>query len=264
MLLVLLAAGCHALHNREAGPSSGLPDEAELRPNLVSAGKTADMQVAMGRLFERKGDIDTATAAYQAAIRHDPNRADALLRLGVLYDRQGRFAESAGFYRTALEKSPGNADIFCCAGYSHYLQGHWQEAEMNLRQALAIDGGHRRAHNNLGLLLACTNRPDEALNEFRLAGCTQADAQANLGFALALDGHLPEAQACYQQALRANPRSSAAQTGLQKLERLLAKQGPGSDSAPSTLSAEIGAASAIVAPEKYPPETALVVADVAP
>src|SRR5215210_8056882 len=132
-------------------------------------------------------------AAYQDALRRDAHRADAYLRLAVLHDRQGQFQESAGLYQQALTARPGDPDIYSDKGYSLYLQRRWVEAEMSLRQAIVLRPDHARAHNNLGLVLAHTGRPDLAMIEFGQGGCTEADARINLAYALTLERHWPEA-----------------------------------------------------------------------
>ena len=139
------------------------------------------MQVAMGRTAELGGDLDTAMAAYNEALKNDPHRADANQRLAVVHDRLGRFQESAGYYAKALAAAPGDAEIFCDKGYSLYLQRRWAEADMCLRQAIALKPKLARAHNNLGLLLARDDKVDEALAEFRAAGCRPAEAHQNVG-----------------------------------------------------------------------------------
>src|SRR5262245_45190481 len=154
----------------------------------LNAEQVADVQHALGRSVEQAGEVKEAEAYYQEAVKRDPKRADAWLRLAVLHDRQGKFTESAEMYRRALAARPGDPAAYCNLGYSYYLQGRTAEAEMNLRQAIALRPDHRHAHNNLGLVLARSGRPEEALEEFRRAGCTEADAHNNLAFALTLEG----------------------------------------------------------------------------
>jgi tetratricopeptide (TPR) repeat protein len=94
---------------------------------------------------------------------------------------------------------------------------------MNLRQALALAPEHRRAHNNLGLVMARTGRSEDALAEFRKGGCGAADSHANLAFALTLQRQWPEARQHYQLALNADPHSASARKGLDEVSALLAK-----------------------------------------
>ena len=185
--------------------------------------QVADVQVALGRSLERQGATVRAMAAYNEALRADPSRADAALRLATLYDKDGKFKEGLPFYQKALAAYPGDPDIFCDMGYSLYLQGRLVEAEINLRQALALAPDKARAHNNLGLVLAASDRSEEALAEFRRAGCPEADAQINLAFALTLENKWAEAHKRYQMALAVDASSAAARKGLQELDTALGK-----------------------------------------
>ena len=74
-----------------------------------------------------------------------------------------------------------------------------------------------RAHTNLGLLLARTDRRDKAMTEFARAGCTEAEARANLAFALTLEQKPDEARQQYELALAVDSTSKAAQKGLDAL-----------------------------------------------
>jgi Tfp pilus assembly protein PilF len=217
-------AGCRHPGAPE-GPTSLLTAGGKERTELNPA-QMADVQVAYGRSLEKRGEQDQALARYFEAVQHDPGRADAWHRLAVLHDRQGKFTESAEMYGKALRLQPGDPDLYCDMGYSLYLQKRWAEAEMNLRQALALRPDHARARTNLGLLLARAGRADEALAEFRKAGCGEADARVNLAFALTLEGRCPEAREHYRQALAADPSSAPARKGLEKLEAVLAKTAP--------------------------------------
>jgi Tfp pilus assembly protein PilF len=219
-------AGCQSVEskqkltgNRSANPME-IPDTGKL-----SSKQAADVQVALGRSMEAENP-DGAAQAYREAIRRDPSRSDAYRRLAILHDLQGKFQESADFYQKALEAKPGDPLVFCDKGYSFYLQRRWAEAEMNLKQALAIKPDLDRAHNNLGLVLAHNNQADAALAEFRKAGCSPSDAQANLAYALTLEGKVAEAKNRYVQALTLNPKSEVAKSGLETVKGLLAQNTP--------------------------------------
>jgi Flp pilus assembly protein TadD len=97
------------------------------------------------------------------------------------------------------------------------------EAEHSLRQCLALANEHARAHNNLGMVLARTDRCEEALAEFRRGGCNENDSQTNLAYALTLECRWAEARACYERVLAADPSSTESQKGLQSLNKLMAK-----------------------------------------
>jgi tetratricopeptide (TPR) repeat protein len=213
-------AGCqHADSQVARNAPKRLMDEPVSR---ITAQQTADVQIALGRSLEKNGDVDQAITAYLEAAKHDPKRADAYGRLAVLYDRQGKFAESAAQYRKALELGPPSADLYCDLGYSLYLQRRWADAEAVLNQTIAQKPDLARAHNNLALVLARSDRPTDALKQFQLGGSSAADAHVNLGLALTLDGRWREAREQYQVALSANPSSESARDALRKLDRLTA------------------------------------------
>jgi Tfp pilus assembly protein PilF len=207
-----------APHGPALSAAGGSPGESTL-----TSRQRADVQVAVGRSLEQQGQTARAIAAYNEALRLDPGRAEVGLRLATLYDKEGKFKEALPLYQKALAAYPGNPDIFCDMGYSLYLQGRMVEAEINLRQAVALAPENARAHNNLGLVLASIDRTEEALAEFRRAGCTEADAQINLAFVLTLENKWVEARKRYQMALTLDAASTTARKGLQELDTALAK-----------------------------------------
>ncbi len=227
VLLILAAtAGC-----RSRGPErENRSILGHRRGESVRPEQAADVQFALGRAAEKRGDLDTAQAAYTAATLRDPTRADALHRLAVVHDRKGEPLAAGPLYQRALKAGPGNPDLFCDRGYSLYLQGRYPEAERDLRQALAVEPKHARARVNLGLVLGRTGRDDEALASFIGGGCSAAEAQANLAFALALDRKFDAARDRYQLALAADGSSEAARSGLAQVEALAAKADAGAGS----------------------------------
>lgn len=228
---------------RMPGPgmgAGGIAAFGEDNPARLNNRQAADVQVALGRSCETRGETERALAAYADAVKRDPRRTDAYLRLAILSDMRGKFQDSAEYYRKALQSSPGNPDIFCDMGYSLYLQRRWAEAEMNLQQALALKPDLARAHNNLGLVLAHTDRTDLALAQFRQAG-SEADARLNLALALTMDQRWEEARTQYEQALAANPTFEQAKMGLHQLNDVIAHAGgPKSTTGPGNANLLIG------------------------
>jgi Tfp pilus assembly protein PilF len=221
--VLVLLGGCQQL-NQAKPLLSHAPIAAEKSSPLRPA-QVADIQIGMGRSLEARGETSQAMAAYSEALAKDPSRADAYVRLAVLADGLGKFTDAGQWYHKALKLQPDNPNTLCNLGYSFYLQRQWEEAETNLRRAISLAPDHQRAHNNLGLVLAHTDRADEALVEFRKAGCNRAGAEVNLAFVLALEGTWSEAQNHYQLALKEDPSSVPASKGLQEVRALIAKAG---------------------------------------
>jgi Tfp pilus assembly protein PilF len=237
--LLGVTAGCH-----QVDPSA--PPRSRATGIGARAGRRQDasVQVAMGRTAELAGDLDTAVAAYNEALKNDPHRADANQRLAVVHDRMGEFRESAGYYAKALAAAPGDAEIFCDKGYSLYIQRRWAEADVCLRQAIALKPRLARAHNNLGLLLAKDGKVDEALAEFRAAGLRPAEAHQNVAFVMSTERRWDEARRQYELAIAANPAATTARERLAELgkitDKLLAQSPtPRRDAAVMTASASI-------------------------
>ena len=197
----------------------------EVQP--LSSSRVVDVQLSLARSLEQRGEIDSAIKAYRQVVDKDPKRSVGYWRMAVLNDRKGNVQESEQLYKQALKLDPKNPEIKCDFGYSLYLQRRWAESEVHLHEALALSATHSRAHNNLGLLFAQTDRIDEALIEFRKSGRQEAEARANLAFTLTLNRRWEEAREQYELALDANPDSAAAKSGLEKLTALVAKTSSG-------------------------------------
>jgi Tfp pilus assembly protein PilF len=191
------------------------------RKGRITPAQEADVQIALARVAESEGDVDRAELAYRQALKRDKRRSDAHLHLANIHTLKGQYRGAVEEYQRALEINPGNADVFCDMGYSLYLQRKLDEAERNLKQALAIDPNHQRAHNNLALVFAHSDRPELALTEFRKAGNSPADAQVNLAFSLAIDKRWPAARAAYRRALEEKPITEIAKSRLTEIGRLI-------------------------------------------
>ena len=191
--------------------------------HVLAPGGQAEIQTALGRSFESQGEFSKAEAVYQEAIKRDPKHADASIRLAILLDRMGRFAEATPHYEAAIKAEPGNADVYCDRGYSLCLQGRDAEAEIALRQAIVKSPTLARAHNNLGLLLGRKARTDEALAEFRKAGCPEVDAHLNLAFALSESKRWAEAKIQLQLVKTLGKGTPEILEGTTEIETMIAR-----------------------------------------
>jgi|SRR6516164_736604 Tfp pilus assembly protein PilF len=225
-IMMSAASFCGCQHFQPAANPQWSLTKNDEKATKLTGGQVADVKVAMGRALEKRGDTAQAATAYREALKQDPARADASLRLAILHDQAGHFEKSLEFYQKALVAQPGSPDIYCDMGYSLYLQRRWPEAAMNLRQAVTLAPDHQRAHNNLGLVLAHMGRGEEALLEFRRAGCNEADALINLAFVHTLENRLAEAKAHYELALAKDASSAAAKEGLHELSGLMTRLDP--------------------------------------
>ena len=222
---LVLATGCQQTPWHREKKTNTPEDKLAVRPQMTPD-QSADVKVALAQSLEQQGELTPAIDLYQQVLKQAPKRVDAMTRLAVLHDQRGEFNASAPLYQKALKSHPNDPDLLCNRGYSLYLQGRFPEAESSLRQAIARNPDHARAHNNLGLLLGRTGHPSESIQEFAKAGCGSADAHLNLAFALTLERRWNDARAQYQLALASDPKSERAKNGLRNLE-ILAQKEPG-------------------------------------
>ncbi len=232
-LFAVLFCGCQSTRYGSANPRNIFAkwqrpthrtSEPEVPPE-PNAEQRADFQMTVARSFEKKGFTKQALKMYQGVVEKDDRRADAYHRMAVLYDKRGECEQSDKHYREALEREPDNAQMHCDYGYSCYLQQRLSDAEKHLRKATELDPEMETAHNNLGLLLARTDRSRDALGEFARAGCTEATARTNLAFVLLLDEKWEPAREQFELALAADPTSRSANEGLQTLRSLSDRRG---------------------------------------
>lgn len=225
-ICLALATGCQSSDSKELplwGPMSAGKSRSNEGSMKFSPQQKADFGFAMGRQLEEKGDFEGALDAYLKAGKFNPERGDIALRTAICYDSLGKFEKSAPFYQKALELSHGDPLVFCNRGYSLYLQRRWQESEASLRQALALKPDLEQAHNNLGLLLARTDRVDQAVAAFARGGCNEAEAHTNIATALLLESNLEAAHQHYALANNADPKFQSAIEGMQRVETLIAR-----------------------------------------
>jgi len=224
-ILIIGTSGCHSLQPTDLSSAPAQPVTAAIATD-TSTPDTAEVQIGLGRMYEKQGSHQAAMKAYTAALRHTSDHPDAHWRLGVIYDELGDFSSAEQSFRKSLAANPGNADCLCDYGYSLYLQTRWQDAEDALLKALAIDRYHRRSHNILGIIKTRQNLLREAHQHFQQAGCTNAECEENIAFAMILDNRLEQARNHYERALRLNPQSTKSQKNLDLLSTEIAKHSP--------------------------------------
>ena len=178
-----------------------------------------------GLALDRQGKVTEAIERYQAALRLNPNYADAHNSVGAALANQGKVAEAIEHYQTALRLRPDFAEAHGNLGAALAQQGMLAEANDRYRQALQIKPDYADAHGNWGNALARQGKLAEANEHYRQALQIKpdyADAHFNWGNALARQGELAEAIAHYQQALQIEPDSAQAHTNW---GNVLAQQG---------------------------------------
>ena len=163
-----------------------------------------DRQLALARLSERHGQLDQAGKIYSTILSNEPNHLTAHHRLGVVQTKQGQLESATAHFEAAAQLQPPSAELLSDMGYAYYLSGNLPQAESLLSQAIQRDPKNKAACNNLALVLGEQGKLDQSLALFRRAG-DEATAHANLGYLQSQMGMLKEAEASFHRALDYDP-----------------------------------------------------------
>ena len=201
-----------AATNASSLMSSAIPTEWPDEKRAAS-----DLKTAMAQMLDQQGSVDQAISAYERMLQEDPKNGVFAHRLAVLLDKKGQPDRAEQIYQQALRLTPKSTGLLADYGYHCYLQRRWADAETHLARSLELDSDQSRAHGNLALVLARTQRVNDAVQQFALAGCSPPDAHANVAFALAAESQLEQAEHEYRIALSLDPNHKRSQDALAAL-----------------------------------------------
>jgi len=163
------------------------------------------------RLLKR---FDQALHHLRRGVTLDPTMPHAWNGLGLLASDQGRFAAAEVAYREAIRLQPNSTVYYNNLGNALLARRRWSEAAEALRTALRLDPDNPAALTNLGHVLYAMGDPGVLVEAESI--CRRAVAVApslpqaseNLGNLLRLQGRFDDAMACYESALKQDPRRS--------------------------------------------------------
>jgi tetratricopeptide (TPR) repeat protein len=143
-----------------------------------------------GKIFYRDDKDDEAVAAFQEAIKLDPELAEARFRLGLGYTALGKHEEAEAEYKKAVEV------------FKKYLSEHDDDSE---------------AHYDLGQTYAGLGQYSDAIREYREATKLKdndADIYYDLGVAHTKLAQYDAAATAFSKSLEIDPDNYRAQDGL--------------------------------------------------
>ena len=177
-----------------------------LDPNCV------DALFNYGNALKARGSLREAIAHFQRVLELRPDHSHARNELGSAYLAAGRLEEAATCFEKVIEERPTAFEAMSNLAVVAERQGDRSKAEALLRQAIHLAPGQSYVRLNLGDLLLTANRVGEAITcleeGVRLAPGL-AELQIYLGNAYAKQGRLDEALHCYRQALARQPNFAA-------------------------------------------------------
>ncbi len=151
---------------------------------------------------------DEAIAAYEKALKINPDNAKAWNNKGVALDDLGRKDEAMAAYEKALEIKPGHAESWNNKGAALSALGRKDEAIAAFEKALEIKPDYADAWHGKGSVLSALDRKDEAIVAYEKAleiKPDYADVWYNKGNDLSTLGRKNEAIAAYEKAIEVKP-----------------------------------------------------------
>jgi tetratricopeptide (TPR) repeat protein len=160
----------------------------------------AEYYLQLGDALRASKRYGEAIAAYEDAVRREPELGIAHERLALGLTRVRQFARADAEFQEAERLAPRDAEIPRDAGFGYIEQNRIADAAAEFRKCLAIDPS-----NGLGGALMKMGDMDGAEAEFREAIRLRphyVEAHHNLAFLLSGERRFDEAQYEFQEALR--------------------------------------------------------------
>jgi serine/threonine-protein kinase len=177
VLALAAGGGLYYARHKPAGPGpSGAAQKLPATPAELYLLAREDL-----KLYYRKGNIEQAIDALQAALNKNPNNAAAMAALGMAYVRKNVVSADPQWPRLALEAS---------------------------RRAVELNGDLAEAHVALGWALAASGKPDDAATELERAQTLDPlSGSAYLGLAnvRASQRRATEAEPLFRRATELSP-----------------------------------------------------------
>jgi len=201
----------------------GLAAARETYPRARAAAlKAIELDSTLGEAHSALASIQTtydwdfaaAHRSFERGIELSPRYARGHFSFGMHLTAMGRIDDAVTQLKKAQDLDPLSLLTAAAAARPYYNGRRYEEAIAQARRPLEIDSTFSRAHYWLGMSLAETGRPGEAIREFettlRSAGPLPA-YRAALGRAYALAGDTSQARDILrelEQAARTEPASS--------------------------------------------------------
>jgi predicted O-linked N-acetylglucosamine transferase (SPINDLY family) len=178
----------------------------------------------LGICRQRRGQFPQAVTAYRQALTLESGNAGVMANLGTVLREMGELTEAVELLRAAAELEPAVASHSVNLGIAYWNQGNFSAAERTLNDTLTRAPDDADAAFNLGNALHGLGRQHEAIDRYRQAVKLRpeyADALINLGNVHTELGEFALGMEAYDAALRAHPDSVVALNNAACLMRML-------------------------------------------
>jgi tetratricopeptide (TPR) repeat protein len=196
----------------------------------TGAGRYADVHHMLGVVYHTNGQFSKARAAFEDALKINPNYTEAALNLSITYNDLGRYAEAREVYARALPARDAQIDNFtrgkianlhAQVGDAYRSVGMSKDAAIEYRRALGLCPGFIDIRMRLVHALAEIGAVDEAINESQLVlleNPNYVPAHLHLGLLLHRKGDLDGARRALGEVVKRDPQHESATMYLRMLE----------------------------------------------
>ncbi len=187
-----------------------------LEPYAAVACDAVSLNVSGDALYNA-GRLSEAVAEYEKALSLRADEPNVLNSLGVCHGRLGQMERAADYFGRAVTVAPGDFMAHYNLGLAWMNLGREAEAGPCLARSLELEPEHADTLFQLGALAQKQGNTNQALEHYRRAAarpeCRPA-VHCRLGQMLAASGQGAEAEAAFKEAVKHNPRDTAALGGL--------------------------------------------------
>jgi tetratricopeptide (TPR) repeat protein/peroxiredoxin len=168
--------------------------------------------LSFGSVYYQRGYLEQAEAAFQIALRDDPESAEAMYGIGSIHLDQKKNDQARECFERALKLRASYPDTLANSwnnlGLLAGREGRLPEAIQDLQEALRLSPDHLIAMNNLGGAYRQSKRWTDAQKIYeRVLALKPADADANygLGMVYAQKGDTAKTEEYLKRALTLKP-----------------------------------------------------------
>jgi tetratricopeptide (TPR) repeat protein len=129
-------------------------------------GGNLDTAVAFAHVLETKRDFKRAASVYHQVLSKDPGNLDAQTGMALLELKQSHLHEAEAEALRILHKAPNQTDALLIAGIVAWRESRLPDAERIFLRGAALDDRRADFHGFLGRIAEAERRPQDALREY--------------------------------------------------------------------------------------------------
>lgn len=181
-------------------------EQACLQAEALNA-DLAEVQIALGEIYNGRGRMQKSIGAYNRAIQLEPRNLEAFVGLADVYTNANKPKVAEQTYKRALGLQPGSWEAWTKYGSYQVKTGQFDKAEKSFRKVVALIPDSVNAYSNLGAVLLYLGDFKQAVEVFSKAAELKpsADMISNLATMYYYDGDYARSAATYRRAIELAP-----------------------------------------------------------